>query len=119
MTDGSEKVPGAAATKVRVRAPSRDSVTLLPTLTHARIRARQGDVDGARRILRAMLAEHPEDADARALLGRDGSRGVALEELLAAPVPGDPGALRRGAVVVRLSEWLERIQKGKERERAR
>lgn len=38
------------------------------TLTHARIRAKQGDLAGARRVLRGILERSPEDLEARSLL---------------------------------------------------
>ena len=112
------------------------SIALLPTLTHARIRATQGDAEGARRILAAILAVHPDDEAARALLHQIGRRPPRLrpdeleEEPLAPPVPGDPAVLTarfRGAPasgaretgVVRLHDWRERIRKARERERAR
>lgn len=41
----------------------------LATVTHARIRARQGDVDGARRVLEAILTERPDHPGALDLLG--------------------------------------------------
>ena len=47
---------------------------LLPTVTHARLRARQGDARGARRILRTILAADPGDPGARALLEEIGGR---------------------------------------------
>ena len=41
---------------------------MLETVTHARLRAQQGDEEGALRILRAVLARRPGDAEAAALL---------------------------------------------------
>jgi hypothetical protein len=46
----------------------------LPTMTHARLRADQGDLVGARRILRDILEGDPRNDEARALLARLGSR---------------------------------------------
>jgi hypothetical protein len=40
----------------------------LATVTHARLRAAQGDVAAARRILQTSLAERPGDKEAEALL---------------------------------------------------
>jgi len=62
------------------------------TLTHARVRAAQGDVAGARRILTAMLARDPEDPGARRLLGElegrtDAAGQVDADETLAPPEP--------------------------------
>ena len=46
------------------------------TTTHARLRVQQGDVETARRILEAIVAERPGDREARELLDRLGaSRG--------------------------------------------
>ena len=42
----------------------------LATVTHARLRASQGDVAGARGILERILAERPDDREARGLLER-------------------------------------------------
>jgi hypothetical protein len=42
----------------------------LATTTHAKLRASQGDVATARRILESILAARPDDGEARALLGR-------------------------------------------------
>ena len=41
---------------------------MLLTLTHARLRAQQGDARGAAAILRALLAERPDDREASELL---------------------------------------------------
>jgi len=58
------------------------------TLTHARLRARQGDLPGARRVLRQLLERDPADPAAHAL----------LRDL-------DPPRAR----AARLRRWLERI----------
>jgi hypothetical protein len=58
------------------------------TLTHARLRAAQGDVDAARRILRAVLGADPANREASGLLraldggGETGSRSAVLREWL-------------------------------------
>ena len=78
-------------------------VALLPTLTHARIRAMQGDVDGARAIVREILSARPGDDAALAL----------LEEIESRPARG------RSERVLALEGWLERIRRVRERERAR
>jgi hypothetical protein len=46
----------------------------LPTMTHARLRADQGDLAGARRVLRDILESDPRNDEARELLTRLGSR---------------------------------------------
>ena len=98
------------------------------TVTHARIRAAQGDVEGARRILGAILAERPEHAAARELLAALADRtGAARDDqppaALAPPVAGDVRHLaarfRRslgraaeppsGARIRRLRRWLARV----------
>jgi len=60
------------------------------TLTHARIRAGQGDLAGARRVLRAILERSPNDAEAQALLehlsGRSG-RDATPERVESVPAP--------------------------------
>lgn len=87
------------------------------TLTHARLRWMQGDLRGARRVISAILVQHPEDGGARDLLRR-------LEE---PPPPASPSARRgitphvdddRKAVprsierrVARLRDWLRRIER--------
>jgi hypothetical protein len=98
------------------------------TLTHARIRAAQGDVRGARSILERLLREQPAHAEARALLRslaslaeRDHHEEAGLEP--AAPVAADPRRLaapfrralgrERDAAgasrIRRLERWLERV----------
>ena len=102
------------------------------TLTHARIRAAQGDVRGARRVLRAILERSPDNAEAQALLeelnGRSG-RAAAPDraEPLAPPRAADARTLaerfRRSlgppepisdvpGRVRRLEAWLSRIRGG-------
>jgi hypothetical protein len=101
------------------------------TMTHARIRVGQGDVRGARRVLRKILERSPEDPEARAMLDElDGrlesdSRPdqdeplAAVEPIDAArlaerfrsalgtqgPLRGVPGRVRR------LETWLSRIRR--------
>lgn len=77
-----------------------DSCGALATVTHARLRAAQGDKSTARRILLAVLSCRPDDAEARALLARlDGADTVHAEPMdetsEGPPVPGDPGELAR------------------------
>ncbi len=90
----------------------------LTTVTHARIRAQQGDLARARSILQAILEDEPEHAEACALL-----------EALAGPAPGrikvsDRAPTSRGEIVSdpghpeivvdRLSRWLDRIKANSE-----
>ena len=99
-------------------------------MTHARIRARQGDVSGARRVLTGILERSPDDAEARTLLaeleGKAGRRArVEPAEPLVLPEAADARALAdrfrrtlapapRIAVVSgrvrRLEAWLTRIR---------
>jgi hypothetical protein len=51
---------------------------VLATVTHARLRAQQGDVRGARRMLEAILSRRPEDPAAIALI-RELSEAVHVE----------------------------------------
>ena len=102
------------------------------TLTHARIRSGQGDLAGARRVLRAILKRSPDDAEARALLehlsGRAGREATPERvEAVAAPEAADASSLaeefrrslgsrhRNSDVtgrVRRLEVWLARIRGG-------
>jgi hypothetical protein len=101
------------------------------TLTHARIRAKQGDLAGARRVLEGILERSPEDVDARSLLdelaGRAGRpartervEALSLPEAAEAraladrfrrslgsgvPIAGVSGRVRR------LEAWLTRIRR--------
>jgi hypothetical protein len=97
------------------------------TLTHARVRAAQGDVAGARRILVAMLARDPEDPGARRLLA-DLAGSIDRDRVADADEPVAP-AQPRGAAdlapqfrallgggrasararIRRLERWLERV----------
>jgi hypothetical protein len=98
------------------------------TLTHARLRAAQGDVQHARRIVERVLGHDPNDAEARALLdelcGRtDAPATLAGEPVVpAAPVSFDARVERErfrralGAppdgrrAIARLERWLARIE---------
>jgi hypothetical protein len=112
--------------------------SLMATITHARLRASQGDVRGARRILDAILLDRPDDVEALALRGSlDGvaERAGAEEpdEIPAVPVGAEPQALRKrfrlvlGAaggppsrrVARRLEEILRRIEEQRRTDRAR
>ncbi len=110
----------------------------LATTTHARLRAAQGDVATARRILKAVLAARPGDPEATALLATlDSTRGTLHEEPrdepLAPPRPargedlsrrfkqelgGKPGETE-GGFRERLEELLRRIHEAKRGSHAR
>lgn len=108
---------------------SADSVESFATLTHARLRASQGDIAGAARILRDILEIQPDHAGARELLVQiehhvDVVRKVAEEDAPAPVSPATAGDLRlqfRGALsgrvedlaVGRLSHWLERVKRNR------
>jgi len=99
------------------------------TCTNARLRAAQGDVAGARRILATVLGREPGNTEAerlhRDLIGRadEDARPAADAEAPGAPVPGDARAERdrfRAALgpssaeerlrrIDRLERWLDRI----------
>ena len=107
-----------------------DADSPLTTLTHARLRALQGDVVAARRILTVILDHSPEDGEARALLaelaGRASRPGAAevAEVAEQAPERGAPREMvsrfrrvmigRQAAperVVRQLKRWLETVQR--------
>ena len=62
---------------------------MIATVTHARVRAAQGDVAGALRVLGSLLAASPDDTDALRL--RD--------------------ALVRRSAAARLRAWIERVRR--------
>jgi len=66
------------------------------TLTHARLRAQQGDVAGARRLLSAILTVEPDHLEARSLLLRlerlEGTGHAEPEAPAAAEPVGAPAA---------------------------
>lgn len=74
-----------------------DDDAILATVTHARLRAAQGDVPGALRVLETILARRPQDAPARELAGRLGRDGRSAS----------PAARSR------LLSWRERILKNR------
>ena len=105
---------------------------LLATVTHARLRAAQGDPEGARRLLRGILRERPGDPEAERLLrdleqARQRRRDEPERPVEAAPVEGDARGLasrfraalggtreaREAAApaVKRLKRLLERIER--------
>jgi hypothetical protein len=109
---------------------SSDPGGALATLTHARLRARQGDYAAAAALLRQILEHDPEHAEARELLrsidGRGDTTGdePAAEEAPAPPEPGDPdrlaGSFRRALApkaapprrrIRRLEGWLRKIRR--------
>jgi hypothetical protein len=68
------------------------------TLTHARLRASQGDVAGALRILRVILAVQPAHGEARAMVAELETRA-----------PASPRA-SASARIRRLSAWITRAE---------
>jgi len=74
------------------------------TLTHARLRASQGDVSGAVRILRVILSVQPDHDEARAMLASLEDRVTVVRR-----EPDDPIA----ATVRVLSEWLARTKRNR------
>ena len=75
------------------------------TLTHARLRLRQGDVRGARRILSEIVERHPGDRAARELL-----EGLPARGRMPGPALGMP-ADRRRRVIDLLEGWLQKIRR--------
>ena len=61
---------------------------MIATVTHARVRAAQGDVAGALRVLRSLLTDSPGDPEARKL----------------------HDALSRPHAAARLRAWIERLR---------
>lgn len=113
---------------------------LWQTVTHARLRARQGDLAGARRILERLVVARPHDPEARALreaLAADGGAAVAGPPTAPAtggvPADADPAAGRRAlrarladrarrewgaaphprrAAAERIARWLRAVRRG-------
>lgn len=101
----------------------------LATLTHARIRAEQGDLSGARKVLRDLLAADPSQEAALALLdeidGRsDRSGGEDKAEAIPERLEADPANLsasfrealgarppERRERIARLRNWLETVRR--------
>jgi len=75
----------------------------LATLTHARLRAEQGDLAGARRILDRLLRLEPRHGEALRLL-------EALGRPAAGDREGEPQGGRR-ARIRRLERWLARVHR--------
>ena len=105
------------------------------TLTHARLRASQGDVGGAARILRVILEVQPTHREARELLDEITGRpsvphAEPAERPVAEIVPAVAGDLagqfrdalsanRRRVRIERLSVWLQRVQRNRGTRHAR
>jgi hypothetical protein len=88
-------------------------------VTHARLRAAQGDLAGARRVLRSILASDSGNDEARRLLGeldRLAERDHAEPEA-AAPAPPVPGST--ASLAGRFRAALGRRVAGREGSRAR
>ena len=121
------------APEVQVRSPSSPE-TALASMTHARLRVRQGDYREAGRLLREILERNPQHAEARELLLGIARRPdttaprVQEERPTSPPTPSDPECLvgrfrevlggsgfapssgdRR---VGRLERWLHKIRRG-------
>lgn len=107
-----------------------DSGASFATLTHARLRAGQGDVTGAVRILRVILEVQPGHQEARGFLTEiENLRSVVhaepsevVAEAVTPATAGDLALSFREALDVhpriprvrRLSSWLERIRRNRE-----
>lgn len=83
----------------------------LATLTHARIRARQGDLSTARRILASILEGDPDHPGARALLAEIGGRPSGASRPAAAAAPSDDEEDGERRIVEHLGRWLDRIKR--------
>ena len=81
--------------------PLGTSGTAFNTLTHARLRAAQGDVDGARAILARMLDQNTEPDEARAFLRDLDGRSVTRI--------GEPENATRARIDT-LEAWLRRVR---------
>ena len=106
-----------------------DSGASFATLTHARLRAAQGDVPGAVRILRVILEVQPGHHAARGFLAEIGNQCAVAhtepsEVAADAVTPAKAGDLalrfrdaldlrRQTPRVRRLSLWLERTQRNR------
>lgn len=108
---------------------SADSGGSFATLTHARLRASQGDVAGAIRILRVILEVQPGHHQAREFLADIENRHAVahtepLEPIAEAVTPARAGDLthrfrealdahRPNPGIRRLQSWLERIERNR------
>lgn len=77
------------------------------TLTHARLRAAQGDVPGALRILGALLEAEPQNREAALLVGE-------LADAEAVPEPTDERAAARPAVPGRAADLAPQFRRALE-----
>jgi hypothetical protein len=102
------------------------------TLTHARLRAAQGDVAGASRILRVILDAQPDHVEARDFLASlDGRIPVTYRETAEPPLQDAKpavaaeltGAFRSAIGSVpeasRLEAWIDRIRRHRGTRRVR
>ena len=85
------------------------------TLTHARLRVAQGDLEGAREVLRALLRAHPRLAEARRLLNEIDGR--AERPLVLRAADSRRALSRQGSAtaqhrIERLEAWMRRISRG-------
>jgi hypothetical protein len=108
---------------------SADSGGSFATLTHARLRASQGDVTGAVRILRVILEVQPDHHQAREFLAEIENRPAVshrepLEPAAEAVTPATADDLthrfrdvldarRPNPRIRRLSSWLERVERNR------
>jgi len=106
-----------------------DSGGSFATLTHARLRAAQGDVTGAVRILRVILEVQPEHDEARGFLAeienrRPAAHAEPLEVAAEVVTPATAGDLtlrfrealdapRPSPRIRQLTSWLERMQRNR------
>ena len=106
-----------------------DSGSSFATLTHARLRAAQGDVKGAGRILRVILEVQPGHDEARRLLAEIKDRAAVahsetVEDSVEAVTPAATRDLTRrfrdalghrdaDRPAMRLASWLERTQRNR------
>jgi hypothetical protein len=112
--------------------PTGESGGAFATLTHARLRAAQGDVGGAVRILRVILNAQPDHPEARAFLaGLDDRVAITYRDPVRDHVTTAPPAAvadTTGRVrevpggqrpPLRLSRWLERVRRNRGERRVR
>jgi len=102
------------------------------TLTHAKLRASQGDFAGAARIVRVILQAQPGHEEARAFLAsldgrvpvtyrerREPEAGAAFAAQAAELAPAFRRVLDEGEAAARLEAWIERIRRNRGERRAR
>lgn len=76
------------------------------TLIHARLRADQGDVAGAARILRVILQAQPEHGEARAFL-------ESLEDRVTVTYRDPRPSSARRRAILRVRAYLDAIRRGR------